>query len=217
MIRNASATTVPKDGDSAPFWVELLWIMITPIPTRYKGYMFRSRLEARWAVFFDALGVPWLYEKEGYDLGDAGLYLPDFWLETPELGLHQDGIWLEIKPTLLTAEEERKCKALQELTGYEVFAFAGSPELGRFTITSFHEHGIDRDVQLARDYYCCNKYCHGCYDYGRDICGELGMGHVWSNWIQEDDWDSIITHNEIKAALAAARSARFEHGQSGPT
>lgn len=48
------------------------------IETRYKGYRFRSRLEARWAVFFDALGIKWEYEPEGYDLGEAGWYLPDF-------------------------------------------------------------------------------------------------------------------------------------------
>jgi hypothetical protein len=28
---------------------------IKAIETSYKGYRFRSRLEARWAVFFDAL------------------------------------------------------------------------------------------------------------------------------------------------------------------
>lgn len=50
------------------------------IETRYQGCLFRSRLEARWAVFFDALDIPWEYEKEGYDLGEAGWYLPDFWL-----------------------------------------------------------------------------------------------------------------------------------------
>lgn len=50
------------------------------IETRYQGCLFRSRLEARWAVFFDALEIPWEYEKEGYDLGEAGWYLPDFWL-----------------------------------------------------------------------------------------------------------------------------------------
>lgn len=33
--------------------------MIKPIKTQYKGYRFRSRLEARWAVFFDACGVKW--------------------------------------------------------------------------------------------------------------------------------------------------------------
>lgn len=65
--------------------------MIKAIETKYKGYRFRSRLEARWAVFFDALGVQWEYEKEGYDLGEAGYYLPDFWL--PETNSY-----LEIKP-----------------------------------------------------------------------------------------------------------------------
>ena len=65
--------------------------MIKAIETSYKGYRFRSRLEARWAVFFDALGAEWEYEKEGYDLGEHGLYLPDFWL--PRLG-----IFVEIKP-----------------------------------------------------------------------------------------------------------------------
>lgn len=37
---------------------------IKPIETIYNGYRFRSRLEARWAVFFDALGVEYQYEPE---------------------------------------------------------------------------------------------------------------------------------------------------------
>lgn len=53
---------------------------IQAIETSYKGYRFRSRLEARWAVFFDALDVLWEYENEGYDLGKDGWYLPDFWI-----------------------------------------------------------------------------------------------------------------------------------------
>lgn len=39
--------------------------MITPIETIYKGYRFRSRLEARWAVYLDACGADWEYEPEG--------------------------------------------------------------------------------------------------------------------------------------------------------
>ena len=54
--------------------------MIKAIQTKYKGYIFRSRLEARWAVFFDELGVKYEYETEGYDLGELGWYLPDFYL-----------------------------------------------------------------------------------------------------------------------------------------
>ena len=50
------------------------------IETEYKGYKFRSRLEARWAVFFDACDVRWEYEPEGFDLGDGLYYLPDFLL-----------------------------------------------------------------------------------------------------------------------------------------
>ncbi len=53
---------------------------LKPIQTEYKGYLFRSRLEARWAVFFDALGAKWEYEPEGFDLGDGIMYLPDFLL-----------------------------------------------------------------------------------------------------------------------------------------
>ena len=62
---------------------------LKPIETSYNGYLFRSRLEARWAVFLDAMGIRYEYEKEGYQL-DAGWYLPDFWL--PELN-----IWVEVK------------------------------------------------------------------------------------------------------------------------
>lgn len=48
------------------------------IETHYNGYRFRSRLEARWAVFFDTLGVRYEYEPEGFELDDGTWYLPDF-------------------------------------------------------------------------------------------------------------------------------------------
>lgn len=53
--------------------------MIKAIETVYNGYRFRSRLEARWAVFFDACEIPYQYEPEGFNLGDRR-YLPDFYL-----------------------------------------------------------------------------------------------------------------------------------------
>lgn len=48
------------------------------IETYYNGYRFRSRLEARWAVFFDTLGIRYEYEPEGFELDDGTWYLPDF-------------------------------------------------------------------------------------------------------------------------------------------
>ncbi len=70
------------------------------IETLYRGYRFRSRLEARWAVFLDALGIPYEYEREGFDV-DGEWYLPDFWLPRQE---H----WLEIKPHEATMREWHK-------------------------------------------------------------------------------------------------------------
>ena len=66
---------------------------IKAIETKYKGYRFRSRLEARWAVFFDALGLDWVYEPEGFNLGEAGFYLPDFWIDYGT----DDRFWVEVK------------------------------------------------------------------------------------------------------------------------
>jgi hypothetical protein len=64
------------------------------IETRYKGYRFRSRLEARWAVFFDSLGIEWQYEPEGFEKEDSEgfiyRWLPDFYLPHSET-------WVEVK------------------------------------------------------------------------------------------------------------------------
>ncbi len=68
---------------------------IKAIETVYNGYRFRSRLEARWAVFFDSLGVNYEYEKEGYDFGNLGFYLPDFFL--PHFFSFPVPMWVEIK------------------------------------------------------------------------------------------------------------------------
>lgn len=62
-----------------------------PIETHYNGYRFRSRLEARWAVFFDAVGIEYQYEQEGFEReydGEKVYYLPDFYL--PQLGVYAE-------------------------------------------------------------------------------------------------------------------------------
>lgn len=89
------------------------------IQTRYAGCHFRSRQEARWAVFFDALGIPWEYEPEGVYVtnrispwcscgkvsSECGCapprrYLPDFWLPEQQL-------WVEVKGALTQSELEQ--------------------------------------------------------------------------------------------------------------
>lgn len=92
---------------------------VKAIETVYKGYRFRSRLEARWAVFFDALGVEYEYEKEGYEL-PSGRYLPDFWL--PE-----QNAWFEIKPTAPSDIEQQRCFELADQSGYSAVIIIGQP------------------------------------------------------------------------------------------
>jgi hypothetical protein len=69
---------------------ETTMTMPKSIETYYKGYRFRSLLEARWAVFFDAAGIKYVYEPEGFDL-DGTWYLPDFFIP-------DQNQYLEIKP-----------------------------------------------------------------------------------------------------------------------
>lgn len=57
------------------------------IPTKYKGVQFRSRLEAKWAAFFDLLGWRWEYEPF-----DRKGWIPDFIL------LGATPVLVEVKP-----------------------------------------------------------------------------------------------------------------------
>lgn len=71
---------------------------INAIQTEYNGYKFRSRLEARWAVFFDAAGIRYEYEPEGLE-NDGIKWLPDFYL--PETNTY-----IEVKPERDNADRE---------------------------------------------------------------------------------------------------------------
>lgn len=75
---------------------------ITAIPTTYAGSRFRSRTEARWAVFFTQLGWRWEYEPEGFQL-PSGRYLPDFLLYHPS-----GRRWFEVKPFEGTAPTDAR-------------------------------------------------------------------------------------------------------------
>lgn len=163
--------------------------MLKAIETKYKGYKFRSRLEARWAVFFDALGITWEYEKEGYDLGKAGWYLPDFWLP-------QVNMWAEVKPDRLTKEETEKCSALVRGTKHPCLLLVGMPENTPYWAIELarEEDGSD---ELCQWDYCLTMYHGYPISEGRFYCCPGDEG-------QFDDTGE---------AVLAARSARFEHGK----
>ena len=90
---------------------------IEAIQTKYNGVIFRSRLEAQWAVFWDELGVKWEYEPQPFKFSDGKQYTPDFWIVDLRL-------WVEIKPTAKIAHEEKaewKCSQLAYETGNLVY------------------------------------------------------------------------------------------------
>lgn len=96
-------------------------MILKAIETVYKGYKFRSRLEARWAVFFDALGIEYQYEHEGFDLGKAGWYLPDFFI----VDLSGKRWYLEVKPAfnLIASEDQIKIDTFQKLAEVQNIGF----------------------------------------------------------------------------------------------
>jgi len=105
---------------------------IKPIETHYKGYRFRSRLEARWAVFFDSMGIEYQYELEGFEFPNGTRYLPDFFLPCPEymkesIPALPDGKWVEVKGSKTpTEEEQNKLFLLSQMTGQECVMLCGT-------------------------------------------------------------------------------------------
>lgn len=172
---------------------------LTAIETRYAGRAYRSRTEARWAVFFDCCGMAFQYEADGYHL-PSGPYLPDFWLTELQL-------FVEIKGKEPSEAERRKCAELAEASGCVVLLAIGAPE-ERFQIIWFDGSGEDRNVLwvIAKD---------------RRVGG--GFWLVADNdsdarWLGGGDLTGLrprygpMFSGALEQAYAAALSARFEHG-----
>lgn len=178
---------------------------IPPIETRYKGYRFRSRLEARWAVFFDTAGIAWEYEKDGYNI-DGRPYLPDFYL--PE-----HAAFFEVKGS--QEYDEALLQGLADLTGRQVILAAGNipdggGQDGRGNWAGFRTFlpGGDSDDDFAV-VWGDNDTFLSC-----DGCGRVRlMNSVYASLkggCCEGDRLTTLGH-----AFEAARSARFEHGERG--
>ena len=188
--------------------------MIKAIETRYKGYRFRSRLEARWAVFFDAMGVEWSYEHEGYQL-PSGLYLPDFWF--PKLEMHA-----EVKPEIPTAHEWQLCKELCYSTKRRVVVLDGMPS-GRnyWGWICYRDTPIARHVDPEGRKIIWEDETWTCYEESYVFLEE-------ANYQPPYHTEPITFHDILleypkrdeygfcgDKAIELARSARFGHGESG--
>jgi hypothetical protein len=185
------------------------------IETFYNGYRFRSRLEARWAVFYDTLRIPYRYEMQGFVLPGGVPYLPDFWL--PE----QD-CWIEIKGQEPTGVERQKAEALCRETKKNVYVFYGDcwypddlwpPEWaepdGPAEQWDWFVYIEDGAVQgdVTWDNFHCWCECPTCGRLGIQFEGRGGRICRHDGY---DDHSPAFGTPRMTTAYLAARQARFE-------
>lgn len=165
------------------------------IETVYNGYKFRSRLEARWAVFFDALGVKYEYEPEGFELDDGAKYLPDF-----KICVRHRSYTDEYEPVYVEVKGE-----LSKNDRHKILCF---------------EYPIILLGNIAKDYW---EYIDQFFEY--DLFNSYSLldgdeypalfsiynGEPWICGADHDQWDFGKAMN---SALLKARQARFEHGET---
>ena len=198
---------------------------IKPIETLYHGCRFRSRLEARWAVFFDALRVPWEYEPEGFKLPSGKLYLPDFRVKCYGTRGDRDlkkpfDLYIEVKGHM-TEDDASKIKEFSGITEFpdEAAPFywqSDNPILIVGNIPSFmgsHDSWVvgaydrmDGITIYPFNYDLIDGDCFAAYPAAHD-----GRFYLWgddSSYINKDDIDAV------ERAYDAARQARFEHGET---
>jgi len=144
--------------------------MIKAIETEYKDYLFRSRLEARWAVFFDAIGVTWEYEKEGYDF-DGLWYLPDFWVWEWDSFAEIKGYTEQLEDGLF------KCRKLKEMTGKRSFVLYGAPD---YEIYQMIFPDVEHDGELYYGIENPNKIlqCRKCSSFWFSNTREISYGPI---------------------------------------
>lgn len=173
---------------------------IKAIPTLYKGIYFRSRLEARWALIFDCLGIDWQYETEGYDIkiGDGYTirYLPDFKLTGGSVRC-PDQLFVEVKGNM-QLEDAIKIKAFSN--HYPIYVVGQIPyDLDDICNGIDTEHGVPYYNFLTVD----NDYFGAVLGASKDGgCGLFGADSTY--WTDMD-------MNKTRTAYAIARQAHFEY------
>lgn len=198
--------------------------MIPPKETIYNGYRFRSRLEARWAVFFDAMNIPYTYEPEGFDLTDGSSYLPDFYLKDFDL-------YVEIKPFDKKIvhhvgdgnQWEKKCALFRDSTDCAILLCYGDPADNLFKLLFAFDIG---DSSAGTSEWNClftqvnghsvivtePTWHHDIYISG--FSSNLKQNpniETFSDYI----WNKAMMSTDEKTewAKTIARQARFEHGE----
>jgi hypothetical protein len=178
---------------------------IKAIETMYNGYRFRSRLEARWAVFFNAIRMHYEYEMEGFSLPNGKSYLPDFYL--PHLK-----VYVEIKPSFdgLTENDLWKFDGFATNGEKQLLLIAGVPLSHEMYLINNHMPCLEDIMADNFDGKDLIKEYKDCLDnYQRTV--EFATNPLSDDWtLMHIDRRTAPFDCEYKAALYKARQARFE-------
>ena len=203
--------------------------MISPIETEFKGFRFRSRIEARWAVFFEELGYDWKYEHEGYQAGGAR-YLPDFEITDAKGNV----FYAEVKgdPLGIVRDYERLVSVLNDDSPLPRFADSyATHQSGLLLLGDIPREPIGLVFfPVVRNHAGLHKswFTFGSKRYPIVITSSqadplpMMCGLIEELWIENnpDAWKvetKIVMasghYPGVKPAFKAAQSARFEHGE----
>ncbi|KRN88691.1 hypothetical protein [Ligilactobacillus ceti] len=176
------------------------------IQTEYKGYLFRSRLEARWAVFFDSVGVDWEYEVEGFELEDGSKYLPDFLIHGVK-GCYEGDLYVEVKGYLSKSDANK------------IRLFAKEHPI---LIVSRIPYGSDISYITENTSNMSRKSVHGIVPFnfkfidGRNAPAHMGLNKKGGFELFQNGSFFLEERNDesTEKAYRNARQARFEFGES---
>lgn len=194
------------------------------IETKWGGYRFRSRTEARWAIFFTELGLAFDYEKEGYDL-DGEWYLPDFWIPFWN-------IFIEIKADKPSDTETNKCQKLALHAVKQVWLVYGQPAPFHHKVLRYFAeqptnplgNGWGHDLPALPEFRQCRRCPEiflAWYNDRREQFAAGGIGHpdVADYMAQNPNHHCVDRipgeYGRIRLAFEKATCARFEHGEQG--
>lgn len=200
---------------------------IKAIETVYAGCRFRSRLEARWAVFFDTLGVKWLYEPQGYVLGNGETYLPDFWLPKLQLWVEVKGAATQIdwiKLHAATAADGLPLVYGREETPLSVLGksdISRMPMLDRILLLGEVPQPTDCGWEhVVTSLSSRGPSFHGAFFWTSEFLRQLDADLPWPSGVDERLFagfrsTAVRLAYKVEKAYNAARKARFEHGERG--
>lgn len=178
------------------------------VETHYAGHRFRSRLEARWCVFFQQVGISWQYEPQGFVVNGRA-YLPDFYL--PE-----SGTWVEVKGDERMLDHTFMAEFAAELPLGERLLFLGAipehkePGDWDWAWMSLGSEDIDGDTVLFGEWMGFGPgYLTRLTETSSSTPFDGCVREGWLTPVQN------MAGPDASAAYTAARSARFEHGESG--